>query len=160
MSSLWRPLKAQIKRRGRIWTSPFGSTCKRSCPDSLSSWWLFSKFFEELYQSTIYLRPIQKDLDTMPISNSLSKDVVSFTSFWVFWSRVPCKQVVSGSRGIVSKYRALLTVNVEKKYTFTCEKQHSMKVCLPVIYSLPIQKMFTWTKFCNSPRAVMTSHHK
>ena len=31
-----------------------------------------------LGQSTIYVRPIQKDLDATPISNSPSKDAVSF----------------------------------------------------------------------------------
>ena len=38
----------------------------------------------ELGQSTVYIRPIQKDLDTTPIRNSPSKDGVSFILFGCF----------------------------------------------------------------------------
>ena len=37
-----------------------------------------------LGQSTIYIRPIQKDLDTTPISNSSNEDVVSLFPYLVF----------------------------------------------------------------------------
>ena len=37
-----------------------------------------------LSQSTIYIRSIQKDLDTTPISNNPSEDAVSLVLIWCF----------------------------------------------------------------------------
>ena len=93
-----------------------------------------------LGQSTIYVRPIQRDLDTTPIGKIPSEDAVSYFLMGV----------LKESMRVVGLDRALLTVSVEKKFKrLLMRNTHSRTVCPPVIYSLLLKrkKWFTWTKF-------------